>query len=383
MRNCYKTLSFGLACIVAVRAYNWPNPLFDAIDHHLFDQKGYKSSSTIFIGVPTCDDFFLDTTAGRQNAAEWLRTAFHDVATHDAATGTGGLDASIAVEADRAENIGKAIPTTLDFMRRFLTPQVSLSDLIALGAYAAMEVCGGPHIPFRAGRIDNFTPAPPGVPEPHQDLQSHTGAFRRMGFTQEEMIGLIACGHTIGGVHHTNFPESVPPPPDPTKNSEGVQRFDSTFDSFDNKVATEFIAGIPNNPLAYGANDTTNSDFRIFSSDGNRTISRQVLGYSEAFKSTCGTLFEKMLNTVPSSVTLSDVIKPIPVKPKISLALTSDGYIQVSGEVRVRVERTGDLLYLIWHSSSICKRMRSVLSRSNGTTETAKAAPTLPVNVLP
>jgi hypothetical protein len=86
--------------------------------------------------------------------------------------------------------------------------------------------------------------------------------------------------------------ETVPPPADPAHNSEGVQRFDSTFASFDNKVyvasssyrienlyvpassATEFIAGTPNNPLAYGANDTTNSDFRIFSSDGNQTISR-------------------------------------------------------------------------------------------------------------
>jgi catalase (peroxidase I) len=69
-----------------------------------------------------------------------------------------------------------------------------------------MDSCGGPEIPFRSGRIDDFTPSPPGVPEPHQDIQTHINAFSRMGFTQEEMIGLVACGHSIGGVHHASFP---------------------------------------------------------------------------------------------------------------------------------------------------------------------------------
>jgi hypothetical protein len=42
-----------------------------------------------------------------------------------------------------------------------------------------------------------------------------------------------------------------------------------------------------------------------------------------------------MINTVPSSVTLSDIIKPIPVKPKIYFGLTPEGKLQVTGEVRV------------------------------------------------
>ncbi|VUC37994.1 unnamed protein product, partial [Clonostachys rosea] len=41
---------------------------------------------------------------GRQNAAEWIRSAFHDMITHDSALGTGGLDGSIWFELDRAEN---------------------------------------------------------------------------------------------------------------------------------------------------------------------------------------------------------------------------------------------------------------------------------------
>lgn len=255
------------------------------------------------------------------------------MATHDVATGTGGLDASIAVESGRDENKGPAINATLVFLTGVVTPTLSLSDLIAMATVASIDVCGGPLIPFRAGRIDNFTPSPPGVPEPQQDLQSHLNAFTKMGFTREEMIGLVACGHTVGGVHHTAFPDIVKAPADPVANAEGVQRFDSTFDSFDNKVATEFVAGTPTNPLAYGFNETTRSDFRIFASDGNQTISRFAAN-NEGFKATCGTLFEKMINTVPKTVTLSEVIKPIPVKPKVFFNLLPNGYIQLVGEVR-------------------------------------------------
>ncbi|PVF94576.1 heme peroxidase [Serendipita vermifera] len=328
MRFSYKLALLVLSPLSFTFAYKWPNPLVDELDHQLFDQKGYNNNDTINQFIPTCK-FFISETSGRSNAAE----AFHDIATHDTAAGAGGLDASIAVESGRDENRGQAINTTMQLLIHFVTPQVSLSDLLALAAVNSVEVCGGPTIPFRSGRIDNFTPSPPGVPEPHQDLQTHSDMFRRMGFTKEEMIGLVACGHSIGGVHHTAFPEIVPPPTDPRTNEEGVQHFDSTFDVYDNKVATDFMAGNPHNALAFGSNETTRSDFRIFTSDGNRTISN-FAGDNDAFRSTCATLLEKMVNTVPSAVTLSDVIQPIPVKPKIYLGLTPEGRMQVTGEVR-------------------------------------------------
>lgn len=81
-----------------------------------------------------------------------------------------------------------------------------MADLIALGARTALDACGGPEIPYRAGRIDDLTAGPSGVPEPQQDLQSHMSAFSRMGFNQQEMIGLVACGHSIGSVHFQSFP---------------------------------------------------------------------------------------------------------------------------------------------------------------------------------
>jgi hypothetical protein len=56
---------------------------------------------------------------------------------------------------------------------------------------------GGPEIAFRGGRVDATGPNSPGVPEPQQDLDEHIASFARQGFTQNEMIGLVACGYVF------------------------------------------------------------------------------------------------------------------------------------------------------------------------------------------
>jgi catalase (peroxidase I) len=107
------------------------------------------------------------------------------------------------------------------------------SDVIALATTFAVASCGGPILPFRGGRVDALTAGPMGVPQPFQDLQTHTELFSRQGFSQSEMITLVACGHTIGGVRSTDFPEIVPPEGDPAVAT--VVEFD-TSDKFDNVV---------------------------------------------------------------------------------------------------------------------------------------------------
>lgn len=96
------------------------------------------------------------------------------------------------------------------------TPYIQLqeSDVIAISVVMAVAECGGPIIPFRMGRIDAAVPGPTGVPRPEQDLGTHTESFRKQGFTKSEMISLVACGHTFGGVRSPDFSEIVPPPAD-------------------------------------------------------------------------------------------------------------------------------------------------------------------------
>jgi hypothetical protein len=60
---------------------------------------------------------------------------------------------------------------------------------------------GGPEIAFRGGRVDAEEPNAPGVPEPQQDIDSHIASFARQGFTETEMIGLVACGCVLSQIN--------------------------------------------------------------------------------------------------------------------------------------------------------------------------------------
>ncbi|KAJ7027310.1 heme peroxidase [Mycena alexandri] len=327
------TLFTHLAC---ANAYVWPSPQLDALEALRFD----LDSHPILQFIDPCDTFNFgpngDTSvSGRSNIADWIRTSYHDMATHNAAAGTGGMDASIRFpeELARDENVGTGFNNTLNILFPIVNRYVSIADALTLGTIIAIENCNGPQIAFRGGRIDAVSPNAPGVPEPQQDLSAHISAFARQGFSQKEMIGLIACGHSFGGVQHVPFPQIVPELDDPN-NTQSVSHFDSTFVTFDNNVATEYISGRTKNPLVVGHNDTTNSDKRIFGSDGNVTM-KAFATSPTLFASTCATLFTKMFNSVPKGVKLTDVIAPLPVKPdNVQLVLNNDT-LRLTGEVRL------------------------------------------------
>ncbi|KAJ7157000.1 heme peroxidase [Mycena crocata] len=327
-----------LVCAATANGYIWPSPQLDRLEALRFDQVGYNAGGISPL-IQTCDRFPFSNAAppksGRADVADWIRTAYHDMATHNVEDGTGGLDASIrfAEEQARGENVGDGFNNSINAFIASANRYTSLADVIAIATIMAIENCGGPDIAFRGGRIDATEPNKPGVPEPSQDLDSHIASFARQGFTKEEMIGLVACGHTFGGVQHAAFPNTVPEMNDPN-NTLSVQHFDSTFVHFDNNVATEYISGTTQNPLVVGLNETTNSDKRIFASDGNVTM-RSFAESPEHFASTCGTLFARMLDTVPRGVQLSEVITALPVKPKNLNLFLNGTFVKFSGEVRL------------------------------------------------
>ncbi|KAJ6541345.1 hypothetical protein B0H19DRAFT_1268363 [Mycena capillaripes] len=73
-------------------AYIWPSPQLDALEALRWDQD--RNLITGFI-QPCVFDIFAADNSGRSNAADWIRTAYHDMATHNSTYGTGGMDASI------------------------------------------------------------------------------------------------------------------------------------------------------------------------------------------------------------------------------------------------------------------------------------------------
>jgi len=65
-------------------------------------------------------------------------------------------------------------------------------------------------------------------------------------------------------------------------------------------------------------------------------ISRMAAS-NEFFLSTCQSLLERMVNTVPRDVTLTEVITPIAIKPgQLYSQVNQDGTMTLSGYIRVR-----------------------------------------------
>ncbi|KAA8565636.1 hypothetical protein EYC84_009487 [Monilinia fructicola] len=285
-------------------------------------------------GVTPCS--FSSIGPGRQTAAEWIRTAYHDMATHDIETGLGGLDASIAFELGRAENPGAAFNGTFGFTNNYHSVKASTADLIALSVVVASMSCGGPIVPYRAGRIDAIQAGVPGVPEPQQDLATHTAIFAKQGFNTSEMITMVACGHVLGGVHGVDFPQITG-----DGNETNFPHFDSKFDQFGNTIVTEYLGNNSSDVLLVGKNDTFNSDKRIFGADNNKTM--KALADPTNFNKQCADIFARMIDTVPATVTLSEVLTPIEVKPwNIAVSLGTNHTLKFSGHIRVRTTHRDD-----------------------------------------
>lgn len=320
----------------------WPSPN-DELEEIMYQVQGYRSRQFGGTVMPCTNEA---SGPGRVSAAEWLRTAFHDMATTSIDTQanvrTGGMDGSIQYELGYAENTGLAFNTTLRFMQDFYTSRSSVADLVALGAYFAVRSCGGPAIPVKGGRRDATAGGPLSfVPMPQNSAFTFENQFSRMGFSRAEMIQAVACGHTLGSVHTAEFPQIVPVGSAPPNDEVSM---DSTTAAFDNKIVAEYVSGNTTNPLVVGPSiqATRNSDFKVFNYDQNATV--KAMTDPADFSSTCQTVLQKMIDTVPSSVTLSAPIQPYFVKP-VDMQLTLNARattMQLSGLIRVRTTTLED-----------------------------------------
>ncbi|KAM6500266.1 L-ascorbate oxidase [Amanita muscaria] len=291
----------------SVLGYQWPDPQYEQLEQFLYEGRRADGSNLASLVHPCRKREGTLSSIG----AEWLRFAFHDMSTHDSTAGTGGLDASITYELNYTGNFGQGFINTQTDFESFPNKYVSRSDIIALGAVFAVSSCGGPIIPFRGGRVDALAAGPATQPEPQQTLQQHRQLFTQMGFSQSEMIQLVACGHTLGSVRSPDFPNLVPPnASDP--NTPVFADFDSTMTKFDNNVVTEYLDGTTQNPLVVTSNATLQSDLRVFSSDGNATM--KGLSTSGSFMSSCQGLLQRMIDTVPHGVSFTEEIQLIPAK---------------------------------------------------------------------
>ncbi|KAI1921477.1 hypothetical protein LOZ12_001014 [Ophidiomyces ophidiicola] len=147
------------------------------------------------------------------------------------------------------------------------------------------------------------------------------------------MVALVACGHTLGGVHGANFPLIVRPGSAP----DDFTLLDGTR-GFDERIASNFVNNVAGNPLTspFARANSRDSDNKVFSIDGNATI--RALADPAVFRTTCARVLQQMIDTVPRGVNLSAApLTPYELKPvNLSLALSANDSLRFTGSLRLR-----------------------------------------------
>jgi cytochrome c peroxidase len=136
-----------------------------------------------------------------------VRLAWHDAGTYDVSTKTGGPRAAMRHaegEATHGANAG------LDVARKLLQPikdrypGVGYADFWQFAGYVAIEAAGGPHMPFRAGRVDAGEADPKvasgRLPDATQGSDHLRWVFNKMGFNDQEIVALSGA-HALGRGH--------------------------------------------------------------------------------------------------------------------------------------------------------------------------------------
>ncbi|KAI9207359.1 heme peroxidase [Polychytrium aggregatum] len=140
-----------------------------------------------------------------------VRLAWHASGTYDKHSRTGGSNGAtmrFKPEATDPANAG------LEHARAFLEsvkeqfPWISTADLWTLAGVTAIEVMGGPKIPWKPGRLDKNersvtkTEIPPNgrLPDASQGSQHIRDVFNRMGFNDQEIVALSGA-HALGRCH--------------------------------------------------------------------------------------------------------------------------------------------------------------------------------------
>jgi hypothetical protein len=98
-------------------------------------------------------------------------------------------------------------------------------------------------------------------------------------------------------------------------------------------VVHEYIdwTGNRGGPLVTTDNITTQSDLRLYESDGNATM-QALYDMGDGFLATCVDLMGRMVHTVPAGVELGALVEPVGVKPvNVTFDIDSKGGVVLSG----------------------------------------------------
>ncbi|GAB2233700.1 hypothetical protein Droror1_Dr00002929 [Drosera rotundifolia] len=133
-----------------------------------------------------------------------LRLAWHSAGTYDVQSKTGGPFGTMRhkLEQSHAANNGLEIAVRLLEPIKEQVPVLSYADFYQLAGVVAVEVTGGPEVPFHPGREDKPEPPQEGrLPDATKGSDHLRDVFiKQMGLSEKDIVALSG-GHTLGRCH--------------------------------------------------------------------------------------------------------------------------------------------------------------------------------------
>ncbi|XP_057953849.1 L-ascorbate peroxidase, cytosolic [Malania oleifera] len=160
-----------------------------------------------------------------------LRIAWHSAGTYDVNTKTGGPFGTMKHAAELAHGANNGLDIAVRLLQPIKDqyPILSYADFYQLAGVVAVEVTGGPEVPFHPGRQDKPEPPPEGrLPDATKGSDHLRDVFYRMGLSDKDIVALSG-GHTLGRCHKERSGFEGPWTPNPL--------------IFDNSYFTVLLAG--------------------------------------------------------------------------------------------------------------------------------------------
>nr|QGP73788.1 L-ascorbate peroxidase 1 [Sedum alfredii] len=167
--------------------------------------KSYPTVSEEYLkAVEKCKKKLRGLIAEKNCAPLMLRIAWHSAGTYDQNTKTGGPFGTMK----HPNELGHGANAGLDIAVRLLEPIkeqfpiLSYGDFYQLAGVVAVEVTGGPEVPFHPGREDKAEPPVEGrLPDATKGNDHLRDVFvKQMGLTDQDIVALSG-GHTLGRCH--------------------------------------------------------------------------------------------------------------------------------------------------------------------------------------
>ncbi|WZY74057.1 hypothetical protein YC2023_006297 [Brassica napus] len=128
-----------------------------------------------------------------------IHSLWHSAGTYDVKTKTGGPFGTIRLPQELADDANNGLDIAVRLLEpiKDLFPILSYADFYQLAGVVAVEITGGPEIPFHPGRLDKVEPPPEGrLPQATKGVDHLREVFGRMGLNDKDIVALSG-GHTL------------------------------------------------------------------------------------------------------------------------------------------------------------------------------------------